>query len=385
MKNISLIGSSGSIGTQVKSVATRYPDLFNIVAVCVHHDVESVYRDVEQFGVKYVGVSDQSAAARIDSTRLRGAQLFVGDSATVECARVAEANTVVVSVVGMVGLRAVMEAISCGKDVAVANKESLVTGGELVMRAAQSHQVRLTPIDSEHSAVWQALRAGRHCDVRRLILTASGGPFRGKKRADLAHVSVQDALRHPTWKMGAKITVDSATLMNKGLEIIEAHRLFSIDQIDVVVQPTSIVHSLVEYLDGSVLAQMSYPTMEIPIQLALTDPLRFPTTVPSLDLNRIGSIAFEPLDEDTFGCVGLARAALKAGGYAPTVLNAADEAAVSLFLDHKIGFLEIERIIKEALEAEIPSEALTVDRIYAVDAMIKDRILAKYKLSAKRI
>ena len=382
MKNLSIIGSSGSIGKQVKRIVMRYPDLFRITAVCVRRDLESLYEDAQTFHPSLIGVADEEAAKKIDVTRLGGARVVTGELAAVECARAQSADTLVACVVGMTGLRAVYEGILSGKEIAIANKESLVTGGEIVMKEAALREVEILPIDSEHAAIWQCLRAGRKEDVARLILTASGGPFRGKKRTDLQSVTAEQALRHPTWKMGAKITVDSATLMNKGLEIIEASRLFGIGQIDTVVQPTSIVHSMVEYKDGSVLAQMSNPTMEIPIQLALTDPLRFETEIPRLDFNNLGTIAFETLDEETFGCVRLAKEALRRGGYAPTVLNAADEAAVDLFLNGKIKFLQIEEMIAEALASYRFDAQLTIDGIYEADAEVKSRILSKYNPAA---
>ncbi|MGG1292537.1 1-deoxy-D-xylulose-5-phosphate reductoisomerase [Bacillus smithii] len=352
MKNISLLGATGSIGRQTLDIIRQHSDYFQLSSFSAGRNIEETRKIIKEFSPKLVSVLEKD-----DALRLKGEFPFVqfvyGEKGLTETALFSESDTVVNAVMGSVGLIPTLEAIKAGKTIALANKETLVTAGHLVMRAAQKYHVDILPVDSEHSAIFQCLQGENSQNVARLILTASGGSFRDRTREELRHVTREEALNHPNWSMGAKITIDSATMMNKGLEVIEAHWLFQMpyEQIDVILHRESIIHSMVEYQDHSVIAQLGTPDMRVPIQYALTYPERLPLPVTKrLNLAAIGSLHFEEVDFDRFRCLAFAYEAGKAGGSMPTVLNAANEVAVKAFLDGKISFLKIEELIGKALE-----------------------------------
>jgi len=371
MKRLAILGSTGSIGVTTLDVVARFPDRFEVVALGAGKNVERLADQVRRFRPGLVAVAE-GAAARDLQQRVpdyRG-RITSGTEGLEEVATAPEAELVVSALVGALGLLPTLRAIEAGKHVALANKEVLVVAGELVTRAAQAAGVDLFPVDSEHNAIFQALRGHRRDDVRRIILTASGGPFLNRPLTTLRTVTREDALRHPTWKMGDKITIDSATLMNKGLEVIEAHWLFGLpaEQIDVVIHPQSIVHSMVEYIDGSVLAQLGIPDMSIPISYILAYPARLPLDhLPSLDLPKAAHLQFAEPDLAKFECLGLAYRALRAGGTVPAVLNAANEVAVSAFLGGTIAFLDIPRILTQVLDAHVPEAAKDLETLLAAD------------------
>ncbi|MED1419321.1 1-deoxy-D-xylulose-5-phosphate reductoisomerase [Bacillus smithii] len=352
MKNISLLGATGSIGRQTLDIIRQHSDYFRLSSFSAGRNIEETRKIIKEFSPKLVSVLEKD-----DALRLKGEFPFVqfvyGEKGLTETALFSESDTVVNAVMGSVGLIPTLEAIKAGKTIALANKETLVTAGHLVMRAAQKYHVDILPVDSEHSAIFQCLQGENSQNVARLILTASGGSFRDRTREELRYVTREEALNHPNWSMGAKITIDSATMMNKGLEVIEAHWLFQMpyEQIDVILHRESIIHSMVEYQDHSVIAQLGTPDMRVPIQYALTYPERLPLPVTKrLNLAAIGSLHFEEVDFDRFRCLAFAYEAGKAGGSMPTVLNAANEVAVKAFLDGKISFLKIEELIGKALE-----------------------------------
>lgn len=341
MTRLAVIGSSGSIGRQVLDVVRRYPDRFSVAALSVYDSTDVLAEQIREFKPAFaaVGNADRRSAS------LSGCRIGFGAEAVAEAAAYPGADMAVVATVGMSGLRPVMAAIEAGKTIALANKESLVAAGALVTAAAARRGVDIRPIDSEHSAVWQCLRFGGA--VRRILLTASGGPFFGRTRTELRDVTPEQAVRHPNWNMGQKISVDSATMMNKGLEIIEARWLFGTETIDYIVHRESIVHSMVEFVDGTIAAALSYPSMDIPIQLALGYPDRLPSGTPRLDFSK--KLTFLPPDEQTFPLPAVCRAAMEKGGNIPCAVNAANEAAVRLFLSHKIRFTDIYDIVENAL------------------------------------
>ncbi len=348
---ISILGSTGSIGTQALKVCEALG--LTPAALTAYHSAAALERQARRWRPAYAACVDE-AAARDLKVRLHDTDIRVGGGEEALCeAASMEGCAVLNAVVGMAGLPATLRALEAGHTVALANKETLVAAGELVMRTAEEHRAALLPVDSEHSAIFQCLQGNDKKALRRILLTASGGPFYGRSREELRNVTPADALCHPNWTMGAKITIDSATLMNKGLEFIEAMWLFGVspEQIEVLVHRQSVVHSAVEYGDGSVIAQLGVPDMALPIQYALTYPERAATgLVQAVDLFSVGTLTFAPPDEETFGCLGLAKAAAARGGLAPCVLNAANEAAVALFLLEKIGFLDIEALVAAALE-----------------------------------
>lgn len=343
MRTLAVIGSSGSIGRQVLDVVRRYPDKFRVAALSVYDSTDVLAEQIAEFRPTFAAVGNEARAKT--PLKVPGCTVAYGADAVAAAAARTDVDMTVVSVVGMCGLRPVLSAIDAGKTVALANKESLVAGGALVMDAAKRKGVDILPIDSEHSAVWQCLRFGGA--FKRIILTASGGAYYGRRRDKLADVTPEQAVRHPNWNMGRKISVDSATMMNKGLEIIEARWLFDAENIDYIVHPESIVHSMVEFTDGAVAAQMSVPSMDIPIQLALSYPERLPSGTPRLDFSK--PLRFLPPDEENFPLPAVCRAALRAGGNRPCAVNAANEAAVQLFLSHKIRFTDIYDIVENAL------------------------------------
>ena len=356
MRSVAVLGATGSIGTQALEIVGAHPGL-RACALAAGSDHAGLVAAARAHGVERIALVDPEAAAAA-RTAFSGEVLEGPDGVELLVAG-SGADVVLNAIVGAAGLRATLATLAAGADLALANKESLVAGGELVIEAQRASGRRMLPVDSEHSALAQCLAGAAEGAVTGLVITASGGPFRGRTAESLADVTVADALAHPTWKMGAKITIDSATLMNKGLEVIEAHHLFGVayDDIDVVVHPQSIVHGMARYRDGALLAHVGYPDMRVPISWALTFPERAATTVPTLDLTAPLQLDFEPPDLATFRCLALAQAAGREGGTAPCVLNAANEAAVASFLDGEIGFLDIAALVERALD-EVPAEPL---------------------------
>lgn len=353
MKNIMVLGSTGSIGTQTLDVVRRHEDM-NIVSLAASSNIDLLEQQIAEFTPEMVCVYQEDQAL-ILKERLQGKNIEVltGMEGLIACATVSSGDMVVASVVGMIGIRPVIEAIKAKKDIAFANKETLVTAGHIIMPLVRKMGVNLLPVDSEHAAVFQCLNGERHSDIRKIILTASGGPFRGKSLKELEHVTVQDALNHPNWSMGKKITIDSSTMVNKGLEVIEARWLFDVpfEQIEVVLQPQSIIHSMVEFADGAVMAQLGTPDMRLPIQYALCYPERRGRVGEPLDFSKLAGITFEQPDLETFRGLSLAYLAGKTGGSMPTVFNAANERAVALFLQNKIPYLTMADMIEDAMEA----------------------------------
>ena len=387
MKNISLLGSTGSIGQSTLAVVEKFPDRFRVVALAAGNNVELLEKQVRQFKPSLVSVISPSSAATL-KRRCVGLDVSIlsGVEGMIEVAAVGSADITVSSIVGTAGLVPTLAAIRAGKTIALANKEVLVTAGELVMNECRDRGVKLLPVDSEHSAIFQCLHAGENRDIRKLILTASGGPFRSFSKKDLAKVTLAQALKHPNWSMGKKITVDSATLVNKGLEVIEARWLFDMqpEKIRVLVHPQSIIHSMVEYADGAVVAQLGMPDMKGPIAYALSYPERLDDVSPALDLAAVGSLTFEEPDLDRFPCLAYAFDALRAGGTMPAVLSAANEVAVRYFLEEKIGYNDIALVIRTAMDAHTPSAVRTVEDALKADLWARqeaERIIASGKLS----
>ena len=374
---LAVLGSTGSIGRQALEVARLHRDRLRVVALVARSNADLLEEQAREFLPLMVGLVEEGPASRLRE-RLNGTGIEVraGAGCLVEAAAHPLAEVVLNAVVGSAGLPATLAALGAGKRLALANKESLVAGGDLVLRAL-SGGGELIPVDSEHSAVFHCLSGEDPGSVERIILTASGGPFRGYTRGELEGVTPEMALKHPTWSMGPRITVDSATLMNKGLEVIEAHYLFGLpyDRIEVVVHPQSIVHSLVEFRDGSLAAQLSVPDMRIPIGLALSHPERWRTPARRTTLEDLRELTFEPVDRGTFRCLDLAYRAGKMGGTATAVLNAADEVAVELFLRGEIGFLDIERMVEAVLEDHRPWRVETLDDVVAAEEWARSRAL----------
>ncbi|HEY9735560.1 MAG TPA: 1-deoxy-D-xylulose-5-phosphate reductoisomerase [Trichocoleus sp.] len=355
MKAISLLGSTGSIGTQTLDIVQHHPDQFRLVGIAAGNNVELLAQQVRQFRPEIVAICNQDklgelrdAIADLDYTP----QILAGDEGVVEVARYGDSEAVVTGIVGCAGLLPTLAAIEAGKDIALANKETLIAGGPVVLPLVEQHGVKLLPADSEHSAIFQCLQGVPEKGLRRILLTASGGAFRDWPVEKLPSVTVADALKHPNWSMGRKITVDSATLMNKGLEVIEAHYLFGLDydRIDIVIHPQSIIHSLIELQDTSMLAQLGWPDMRLPLLYALSWPERIYTDWEPLDLVKAGSLTFREPNHDKYPCMDLAYAAGRAGGTMTAVLNAANEQAVSLFLEEQVGYLDIARLIERVCD-----------------------------------
>lgn len=373
MKNISLLGSTGSIGRQTIDVALANPEKMKIRVLAAHSSDKLMEEQIKLVEPDFAVLTDPKAAERLASRYHGKTEILTGDEGLLAAATYEGIDTVLASMVGYAGLRPTMAAIKNGKHIALANKETLVSGGSLVMSAVKEAGVSLTPVDSEHSAIFQSLRGGRENEVKRLLITASGGPFRGKKRNELESVTLAQCLNHPNWSMGKKITVDSSTLANKGLEVIEAHWLFNMpyEKIDVLVHPQSIVHSLVEFCDGSVIAQLGEPDMRLPIQYALSYPERYPVAFDQLDLIRHGTLTFEAPDTEAFPSISIAIECGKAGGTLPCVFNAANEEAVYAFLDDKIKYLDIPYITNKVTQAHNNILKPTIEDIEASDAMAR--------------
>lgn len=351
MKKIAILGSTGSIGTQTLDVVESNEDL-QVVGIAAGSNIDMLEEQIRRFHPKMAAVGDEKKASELKS-RVADTDCTVtgGMEGLLMLAAMPESDILVTAIVGMIGIRPTVEGIRAGKDIALANKETLVTAGHIIMPLAKEYGVRILPVDSEHSAIFQALNGENPARIHKLLITASGGPFRGKKREELLKIQVEDALKHPNWAMGQKITIDSATLVNKGLEVMEAKWLFHMDleQIQVVVQPQSVIHSMVEFVDGGIIAQLGTPDMRLPIQYALYGGERRYLPGERLDFAKLGSITFEEPDMDTFKGLPLAMEASKKGGSMPTVFNAANEKAVGMFLNRKIGFLDIYSIIEEAM------------------------------------
>ncbi len=382
MKKLSILGVTGSIGTQALDVIKNSNGELKLIGVTANSSVEKMIKIIEEFNPKYVGMMDKTCAGEIKeycdknnkSTIVLSEMKGLNKIASLE-----EIDIVLTSLVGMIGLEPTLEAIKAKKDIALANKETLVVAGELVMREAKKNNVKILPVDSEHSAIYQSLRGNDLKTLNKIILTASGGPFRGKKLCDLNDISVDDALNHPKWNMGRKISIDSATLMNKGLEVIEAHWLFECDydNIQVVIHPQSIVHSMVEYCDGSIIAQIGAADMRLPIQYALNYTERKNLIAKTLDFYEVSQLTFEKPDLETFKPLKLAFKAGKQGGLMPTILNGANEAAVALFLDEKIEFLDIFNIIESCMNTfeEETKKPLTLENIIELDKKVKKYVV----------
>jgi len=375
MKRVTVLGVTGSVGRRALELVERFPDEFRVEGMAARgSNPELIVELCRKHRPRALALSDPKAAESVArALPPPRPEILSGAAGLVTLAAEVDADIVLSAIVGGAGLLPTMAAIQTGKTVALANKETLVMAGSLMTSAAREHKVALLPVDSEHSAIFQCLEGHRRSDVHRILLTASGGPFRTWPKEDLPRVSVAEALRHPTWKMGAKITVDSATLMNKGLEVIEARWLFDLppERVQVVVHPQSIVHSMVEYIDGSVIAQLGVADMGIPILYAFTYPGRLPCDVARLDLTRVDSLTFEEADTERFPCLALARHALAEGGCAPVILNAANEVAVAAFLEGRIRFTQIAELIGEALN-RVPNRALdTIESCVGVDAQTR--------------
>ncbi len=377
MKRLAILGSTGSIGTHTLDVVISHPDQFEVTALAAGNNVDLLVRQVERFRPRFVAVAGEVAGREL-MRRLAASRVEIGWGA--EGLRCAAADTgadmVVSAIVGGAGLVPTIAALRAGKALALANKETLVMAGELVTAEARARGTRILPVDSEHSAIFQCLEDGDIGHVRRIVLTASGGPFRALPLEAFATITPEDALRHPTWSMGKKITIDSATLANKGLEVIEAQWLFglSVDRVDVIVHPQSVIHSLVEYVDGSVLAQMGTPDMRLPIQYALTYPGRRVCPAARLALETLSALTFEAVDRAKFPCLDLAYEAARGGGSWPAVLNAANEVAVQRFLDRRIGFDEIPTTIRKALDAHPHRPVRTVEDVLEVDRQVREKL-----------
>ena len=377
MRRIAILGSTGSIGTQALDVVRRNPDRFKVVALAAGTSHELLAGQIREFLPPIVAIADEEAAEEIKAGLgpLRGVEVLAGTDAAETVARESEADMVLNAMVGAVGLAPSLAALQSGKTLALANKESLIVGGELVMDLVKGEPERLVAVDSEHSALAQCLRGERKDDLKRVIITASGGPFREWSREELAKASVKEALAHPTWSMGPKITIDSATLMNKGLEVIEAHFLFGLEyrDIDVVVHPQSIIHAIAEFADGSMMAQMAAPDMRLPIQLALGYPERLPTGIRGLDLAKVGKLTFEDLDRQSFPAVDLAYRAGEKGSTYPAVLNAANEVAVMAFLEHKVRLTAIPEVVSAVMDEHEGAKVVSVVTLNRADVWARRR------------
>jgi 1-deoxy-D-xylulose-5-phosphate reductoisomerase len=375
-RGLSILGSTGSVGCNVLRIVDAFPERFEVVGLAAGANVDRLAEQVARYRPRVVSVASEEARAQLaQRTDVSGLRLGVGAEGAVAVATHAEATMVVAAAVGAVGLVPTYRALEAGKDVALANKETLVMAGELMVTKAKATGARLLPIDSEHCALHQCLDGRRPEEVKRLVLTASGGPFRNRPRESFRDVTPGEALQHPTWNMGRKITIDSATLMNKGLEVIEARWLFGVDadRIEVLVHPQSVVHSMVEFVDGTVLAQLGVTDMRMPIQYALSYPDKWPAAIPGIDFRGGLHLDFEVPDHDRFPCLSLAYQALAGGGALPTVLNAANEEAVSAFLDRRVAFPAIPEAIQEVMEEPGPRLVRELDDILTADAWARER------------
>ena len=373
MKSLSLLGSTGSIGTQTLDIVRRCPNEFKIAALTTNTQIDLIKKQIEEFNPIAVCVMDENKAEELE--RAIDIEVYSGIKGLIKIAALNEPDTVVNSLVGSIGVLPTVEAIRKKKNIALANKETLVAAGSIVMKEAEKHNVRIMPIDSEHSAIFQCLNGERLAEVNRIIITCSGGAFKNLSKKEFENVKPSDALRHPTWKMGAKITIDSATLMNKGFEVIEAHWLYHIpyEKIEVVIHPQSTIHSLVEFCDNSVIAQLGLPDMRIPIQYALSYPKRMHSTAGKLDLAKARELTFREPDFDMFPCLKYAYYAGKIGGTIPAVMNAANEVAVKHFLKDSIRFNDIPRLIKKMMDSHKLIKNPSIDEVMEADRQTKEK------------
>lgn len=380
MKKIAILGSTGSIGTQTLDIVSKNDDL-QVVGIAAGRNIDLLEKQIRQFSPRLAAVGDEKKAQelklRVQDTDCK---IVGGMEGLIELAVMEEAEILVTAIVGMIGICPTVAAICAGKHIALANKETLVTAGHIIMPLAKEHNVKILPVDSEHSAIFQALNGENPKTIEKLLITASGGPFRGKKTEELKNIRVEDALKHPNWAMGQKITIDSATLVNKGLEVMEAKWLFDVDldRIQVVVQPQSVIHSMIEFKDGSIMAQLGTPDMRLPIQYALYEGERKYLDGERLDFAKLASITFENPDMETFKGLPLAMQASKTGGSMPTVFNAANEKAVALFLNRKIGFLDIYEIIEKAMNEHELILNPTVEEIINIEQDVYKRIEGRW-------
>lgn len=380
MKNISILGSTGSIGTQTLDIVRANDDL-NVVAIAAGSNIKKLEEQIREFKPELVCVFNEEAAMKLKlSAAALNVRVVAGIDGLIEVAVYPKAEVVVTAFVGMIGIRPTLEAIKAGKDIALANKETLVTAGHLVMKAAKDYGIKILPVDSEHSAIFQSLNGENKKEIDKILLTASGGPFRGKTREQMQNVRVEDALKHPNWSMGQKITIDSATMVNKGLEVIEAKWLFGVEleRVQVVVQPQSLIHSMVQFKDGAIMAQLGTPDMKLPIQYALYYPERRFLAGERVDFGKIAQITFENPDLENFRGLALAYEASNTGGSMPTVFNAANERAVAKFLNREIGFLEITDIIEHCLKQHKMVENPTVEQILDIEQSVYEQIDSKW-------
>ena len=379
MKKIVILGSTGSIGASTLDIIAKFPDHFTVHGLVAGTNDEKLEEQIRTFNPPTVALSSEAAAQRL-RTRVsaRSVRILSGAEGIAEVASLPESDLVISAIVGGAGLVPTLAAIRAGRRVALANKEPMVMAGQLMQEEARKQGLRIFPIDSEHSAIFQSMEGHRRADIRRVILTASGGPFWDCSLDQMRHVTPQQALQHPNWKMGAKITIDSATLMNKGLEVIEARWLFDIPpaQLDILIHRESIIHSLVEYKDGSVIGQLGLPDMRTPISYAMNYPERVPWEPPPLDLGTIGKLTFHQPDFDRFLCLNLAYEALQAGGSMPATLNAANEVAVAAFLQERIGFLDIPTVIRHTMDASVVRDLTTVEEALATDQWAREKASA---------
>lgn len=378
-KRIAILGSTGSIGTQALNVIRRHRDLFSVEVLCAGRNADLLIEQALEFEPNAVAIADESQYARVsEALQPRDIKVFAGEAAIADLMEMGSIDLVLAAIVGFAGLRPTLRAIEHGKPVALANKETMVVAGSIVTDAALRHRVPILPVDSEHSAIFQCL-IGEGRGVDKILLTASGGPFRGMNRQQLSTVTLEQALKHPNWNMGRKVTIDSASLMNKGLEVIEAKWLFGVDaeDIEVLVHPQSVVHSMVQFVDGSIKAQLGIPTMETPIQFAFSFPDRIESHLPRLDFGLYPNLTFERPDREAFRCLDLAYRAIARGGNMPCVMNAANEVAVQQFIDGKIGFLDIADHVESAMQSAPFIANPTLDDLFETDKTIREPLTLK--------
>lgn len=378
MKRLAILGSTGSIGVSTLDVVAQNPDFFRVIGLAEGHDPERLFQQIKKFNPKIVSVRDRESVDGLKKLGPINCKVVYGIEGACEVASQGDADLVVSAIVGSIGLRPTMAAIDAGKNVALANKETLVAAGAVFTKKVAQKGIKLIPIDSEHSALFQSLMGHNHCDIRRLILTASGGPFRDFTLDQLKNVTLAQALKHPNWSMGAKITIDSATMMNKGLEVIEARWLFDmpVEVIEVVIHPQSVIHSMVEYIDGAILAQMAVPDMRGPIAFALAYPKRVKSGIEFLNLTKLGRLDFFKPDLIKFRCLKLAYDAIAAGGGMPCVLNAANEVAVDAFLKEKIKFLDIPRVVEKVMQKHRTEEPKDLEHVFELDRWARNEASA---------
>lgn len=383
LKNISILGVTGSIGTQALDVIKDKENEIELIGVTAHKNFEKLIEIIKEFNPKYVGITDEKCFEKVKcfcEDNKKEVILYGGEGALEKIATLDEIDTVLTSVVGIVGLKPTIKAIEAKKNIALANKETLVVAGDIVKTAAKKNNVKIVPVDSEHGAIFQCLQGNNRNEVNKIILTASGGPFRGKTRDDLKEITPKEALKHPKWNMGRKISIDSSTLVNKGLEVIEAHYLFDVDyeDIEVVVHPQSIIHSMVEYKDNSIIAQLGSTDMRLPIQYALTYPVRKKAVASPLDFRTLKELTFEQPDMETFRCLKLAYKAGKLGGNMTAIYNGANEIAVDLFLNNKIKYLQIEEIIEDCMNKFEHVKNPNLEEVLNIDKEVREYVLKRY-------